>query len=137
MLMPVGTQLNVLFYSIMAGLVTAMLFDIYRVILYSDKQHNNIATLFSDLIFWILSAFLIFIFLLNTNYAYIKVYVYLYILLGAAIYFKFISSIFLYIQHMLLKYSIKIFRVLIKNILYPFQLMKFYFIIKILRNNKK
>ena len=136
MLIPIGTQLSVLFYSILAGVITAMLFDIYRLFLYNKEQHT-IAIFFSDLIFWISSAFLIFIFLLNTNYAYIKVYVYLYILLGAVIYLKFVSRTFLYIQHKILKHSTKIFRISIKNILYPFQLLGFYFIIKILRNNKK
>lgn len=136
MLIPIGTQLNVLFYSILAGIITAILFDIYRLSLY-NKEHHTIVIFFTDLIFWISSSFLIFIFLLNTNYAYIKVYVYLYILLGAVIYLKFVSSTFLYIEHKLIKHSTKVFRILIKNILYPFQLLRFYFIIKILRNNKK
>ena len=131
MLISIETQLNVLIYSIIAGMITGVLFDIYRIIR-GIRNPKGILTFFCDIIFWVFSAFVIFIFLLYTNYAFMEVYIFLYIALGTYIYLKLLSSFFTYINHKIIKTLGIIIRILKNNITYPFELLSYY-----LKNIKK
>jgi len=131
MLISIGTQLNVLIYSIIAGMITGVLFDIYRIIR-GIKNPKVILTFFCDIIFWVFSAFVIFIFLLYTNYAFMEIYIFLYIALGIYIYLKLLSRFFTYINHKIIKTLGIILRILKNNITYPFELLGYYF-----KNTKK
>ena len=131
MLISIETQLNVLIYSIIAGMITGVLFDIYRMIR-SFKNPKAILTFFSDIIFWVFSAFIIFLFLLYTNYAFMEIYIFLYIALGTYIYLKLLSRFFTYINNKIIKTLGVIIRILKNNITYPFELFGRYF-----KNNKK
>ena len=131
MLISIETQLNVLIYSIIAGMITGVLFDIYRIIR-GIKNPKAILTFFCDIIFWVFSAFVIFIFLLYTNYAFMEVYIFLYIALGTYIYLKLLSRFFTYINHKIIKTLGIIIRILKNNITYPFELLSYY-----LKNIKK
>ncbi|MBC8062455.1 MAG: spore cortex biosynthesis protein YabQ [Clostridiaceae bacterium] len=126
MLISIESQLNVLIYSIIAGMITGVLFDIYRIIR-GIRNPKVILTFFSDIIFWILSAFVIFIFLLYTNYAFMEIYIFLYIALGIYIYLKLLSWFFTYINHKIIKTLGIIIRILKNNITYPFELFSYYF----------
>lgn len=136
MLIPIKTQLNVLIYSIVSGILIGILFDLYR-LLRGFVRDNNIITFFEDMLFWIFTSIIIFIFLLYTNYAFIEVYVFLYIALGMFCYFKFISRHFIYIQYKIVSNLNKSLRIFFKLLIYPFQLIKFYFKLKITENKKK
>lgn len=131
MLISIETQLNVLIYSIIAGMITGVLFDIYRIIR-GVKNPNVILTFFCDIIFWIFSAFVIFIFLLYTNYAFMEIYIFLYIALGAYIYLKLLSRFFTYLNYKIIKTLGIIMRILKNNITYPLELFHYYF-----KNTKK
>jgi len=131
MLISIETQLNVLIYSIIAGMITGVLFDIYRIIR-GIKNPKVILTFFCDIIFWVFSAFVIFIFLLYTNYAFMEIYIFLYIALGIYIYLKLLSRFFTYINHKIIKTLGIILRILKNNITYPFELLGYYF-----KNTKK
>lgn len=131
MLISIETQLNVLIYSIIAGMITGVLFDIYRMIR-NFKNPKVVLTFFYDIIFWVFSAFVIFVFLLYTNYAFMEIYIFLYIALGTYVYLKFLSSFFTYINNKIIKTLGIIIRILKNNIAYPFELFHYYF-----RNNKK
>ena len=131
MLISIQTQLNVLIYSIIAGMITGVLFDIYRMIR-SFKNPNVILTFFCDIVFWVFSAVVIFIFLLYTNYAFMEIYIFLYIALGTYIYLKFLSNFFTYINRKIIKTLGAIARILKNNITYPFELFHYYF-----KNKKK
>ena len=131
MLISIESQLNVLIYSIIAGMITGVLFDIYRMIR-SFKNPNAILTFFCDIVFWVFSAFVIFIFLLYTNYAFMEVYIFLYIALGTYIYLKLLSRFFTYINQRIIKTLGIIIRILKNNITYPFELFNHY-----LKNIKK
>ena len=126
MLISIQTQLNVLIYSIIAGMITGVLFDIYRMIR-GIKSPKILLTFFCDIIFWVFSAFVIFIFLLYTNYAFMEVYIFLYIALGTYIYLKFLSNFFTYINRKIIKTLGAIARILKNNITYPFELFHYYF----------
>jgi spore cortex biosynthesis protein YabQ len=131
MLISIQTQLNVLIYSIIAGMITGVLFDIYRIIR-GIKSPKILLTFFCDIIFWVFSAFVVFIFLLYTNYAFMEVYIFLYIALGTYIYLKLLSRFFTYINQKIIKTLGIIIRILKNNITYPFELFHYYF-----KNTKK
>jgi len=131
MLISIETQLNVLIYSIIAGMITGILFDIYKMVIKTQKS-KAIVTFFCDIIFWIFSAFVIFIFLLYTNYAFMEIYIFLYIALGTYIYLKLLSKFFTYINRKIIKSLGIILRIIKNNITYPFELLVSHF-----KNTKK
>ena len=131
MLISIETQLNVLIYSIIAGMITGVLFDIYRMIRVV-KNPKIILSFFCDIMFWVFSAFVIFSFLLYTNYAFMEIYIFLYIALGTYIYLKLLSRFFTYINYKIIKTLGVIVRILKNNITYPFELVGYYF-----KNRKK
>ncbi len=72
-------QFNLLMYSVIAGIITGFLFDIYRSI--RGLNSIKIITVIEDILFWILTALIIFTFLLYTNYAFLTPYVYIFIII--------------------------------------------------------
>ncbi|MFU0824383.1 spore cortex biosynthesis protein YabQ [Clostridium sp.] len=131
MLIPIHTQINMILYSILAGILTGLLFDIYRLIR-GFENPNRILTFIEDILFWIFAALLVFIFLLYTGYMYVGVHLYIYIALGLYIYVKLMSKYFLKIQYRFMMFLARILRVMINFLLYPLQLM----LCKIAKKNK-
>ena len=82
-------QLNIIIYSLLAGLLTGTFFDAYRVI--RGTNINKIVKWIEDLLFWVLCAVIIFTFLLYFNYAFLGIYVYMFMFLSLLIYFKLVS----------------------------------------------
>ncbi|MGL4226692.1 MAG: spore cortex biosynthesis protein YabQ [Rickettsia sp.] len=121
--MPLTTemQINIVIYSIIAGFILGGLFDIYRII-----RGNNVLKfieIIEDILFWILSAITIFVFLLYTNYAFMGPYVYLFIGSGLVIYLKLFSKFIYRTEKTILKGTAKAIRVGCKNITYPIRLI--------------
>lgn len=132
MIVPINIQVNLIVYSILAGVLTGILFDIYRIIR-GFENPNIIITLIEDMLFWIFSAMVVFIFLLYNSYIYIGGYLFLYIALGLYVYLKLLSSEFLKIEYNVVIISSRIFRI-IKNIaIYPLELI----IYNIINKNKQ
>lgn len=122
MLISMTIQIKLVFFSIFAGIITGILFDIYRV-LRGFENPKKILTFLEDILFWIFASLIVFIFLLLTNYAYMGIYVYMYIALGIYIYIKLISKIFIKIQYRIIKIGGKIFRITKNTLMYPFDLV--------------
>ncbi|GAA0781832.1 spore cortex biosynthesis protein YabQ [Hathewaya limosa] len=122
MLFPIGYQISLFIFSLMAGVITGLFFDIYRLIRGVEKP-GNIITVIEDILFWILTSILVFIFLLYTNYAYVSIYIYLLIFIGIVIYLRFLSNFCLLIIYNFSKYIFKFFRILIKYMLFPLELL--------------
>lgn len=122
MLFPIGYQISLFIFSLMAGFITGLFFDIYRLIRSVEKP-GNIITVIEDILFWILTSILVFIFLLYTNYAYVSIYIYLLIFIGIVIYLRFLSNFCLLIIYNFSKYIFKFFRILIKYMLFPLELL--------------
>ena len=122
MLISMAIQIKLVFFSIFAGIITGMLFDIYR-LLRGFENPKKILTFLEDILFWILASLIAFVFLLLTNYAYMGVYVYMYIALGIYIYIKLISKIFIKIQYRIMKTGGKAFRITKNTFMYPFDLV--------------
>lgn len=114
-------QFNLVMYSILAGIITGILFDIYRGI--RGLSTIKLIVIIEDILFWVFAALVIFTFLLYTNYAFLTYYVYIFIILSLLGYLKFISRHFYSREQNLIKEIIKVIRVFFKHIIYPFKVI--------------
>jgi spore cortex biosynthesis protein YabQ len=123
--MPLGLnmQINLVIYSLIGGIITGILFDIYRGI--RGLNPLKILNVIEDLLFCILIALIVFTFLLYTNYAFLTPYVYMFIIIATLLYFRFISKYFYGIEIMVGKSSYKLIRILLKNIWYPLKIIAY------------
>ena len=117
MLLEINMQFKIVIYSILAGFITGILFDIYRII--RDLNSKRILAMLEDILFWILAGMIVFTFLLYTNYAFLTPYVYIFIIISLLFYFKFVSRYFYNIEKDIVNGICRIIRVGVKNILYP------------------
>lgn len=117
MLLEINMQFNIVVYSILAGFITGILFDMYRII--RDLNSKRILAMIEDILFWILAGMLVFTFLLYTNYAFLTPYVYIFIIISLLFYFKFISRYFYNIEKDIVNGICIVIRMIGKNILYP------------------
>ncbi|MCT8977485.1 spore cortex biosynthesis protein YabQ [Clostridium sp. CX1] len=131
MIISISEQFRLVIFSLIAGIITGVLFDSYRLIR-GFSSVNKIITFIEDTLFWIFTAVVVFIFLLYTNYAYIGVYVYMCIAIGIYLYIKLLSHIFIKSQYKVLGILGKVLRISRNLILYPFQVIVY----SIKRKNK-
>ncbi|SUQ44261.1 hypothetical protein CNEONATNEC32_00118 [Clostridium neonatale] len=73
----ISMQFNIVFFSILAGIITGILFDMYRII--RGLSNFKAVMIVEDILFWILASIIVFTFLLYTNYAFLTPYVYIFI----------------------------------------------------------
>jgi spore cortex biosynthesis protein YabQ len=132
MLSSISTQFNLLFFSILAGVITGVLFDLYRVFRGLENP-NVVVTFLEDTLFWILTGIIVFIFLLSTNHAYMREYVYIAIAVGVLLYMALLSKYFIKVQYTVIKTTTKFIRIAFNFLSYPLQLL-FY---RIKRKNKQ
>lgn len=126
----ISMQFNIVFFSILAGIITGILFDMYRII--RGLSNFKAVMIVEDILFWILASIIVFTFLLYTNYAFLTPYVYIFICCTILLYMIFISKYFYSIEKFILDIIFKIIRVILKNLNYPLKLA-FY---KIIDKNK-
>ena len=116
----IGVQLDIIFYTFLSGILVGILFDEYRIIRGSNTI--KIISIIEDILFWILTAIIIFIFLLYNSYAFLGMYVYVFIIISLNLYFKFISKYIIRVEKFIGKIIIKFLRVIFKNLIYPIKL---------------
>ncbi|MBL4930628.1 spore cortex biosynthesis protein YabQ [Clostridium paridis] len=116
MLLPNNVQYNIIVYSLLAGMLTGIFFDAYRII--RGNGINKVIIIFEDLLFGILSGLAIFTFLLYYNSAFLGFYVYCGIIIGFILYLRLISKYILRFEKMLLSSVNKFFRIILINVIY-------------------
>lgn len=123
--MPLGLnmQINLVMYSLIAGFIAGVLFDIYRGI--RGMNSIKILTIIQDILFCILIALIIFTFLLYTNYAFLTPYVYILIVSALVIYFRFISKYVYATEIIIAGVFYKLIRIILKNICYPLKIIAY------------
>lgn len=123
--MPLGLnmQINLVIYSLIGGVITGILFDIYRGI--RGLNSIKILTVIEDILFCILIALMVFTFLLYTNYAFLTPYVYIFIIIAILLYLKFISKYFYASEMLVARLFYKLIRILLKNIWYPLKIIAY------------
>ena len=121
--MPLDTniQFSIILYALLAGILTGLMFDLYRIIRGSKVPKAIIVI--EDILFWVLAAMIIFAFLLYTNYAFLGVYVYAFMLISLGLYMKFVSNRCIRFELEVVNGVSKIFRIIFKNIIYPFKII--------------
>mgnify|MGYP003593751384 CR=1 FL=1 len=131
--MPLGLnmQINLVLYSLLGGLITGFLFDIYRGI--RGISSIKILTIIEDILFCILIALVVFTFLLYTNYAFLTPYVYILIVSALILYFRFISKYVFSGEVVIARSIYRLIRIILKNILYPLKIIMY----KIIDKKKK
>lgn len=121
--MPLDTniQFSIILYALLAGILTGLMFDLYRII--RGSKIPKIIIVVEDTLFWILSAMVIFMFLLYTNYAFLGAYVYAFMLISLGLYMKFVSNKCIKLELEVVNAVSKALRVIFKNIMYPFKII--------------
>ena len=119
--LPTEMQFNIIIYALLAGILTGIMFDLYRII--RGTIVPKLIMMIEDILFWILAAMIVFSFLLYTNYAFLGVYVYVFMLLALAVYIRFISNTFREIELLIIRALGKVLRILFKDIIYPFKVL--------------
>jgi len=114
-------QVNIIFYAFLAGLLIGVLFDLYREL--RGYRVNKGIMFLEDILFWILGALIVFVFLLYMNYAFLGPYVYLFISISTLIYYRHISQYFRRLEKGISVVVRMLFRIIIKNICYPFKIV--------------
>lgn len=126
-------QMRLIAFSLLAGVITGVFFDIYRLIR-GFENPNKLLTVIQDLLFWVLTSIVVFVFLMYTNEGYVNFYVYVCLIVGVYLYLRQLSKGFINVQYKLLKFNGKVFRILVNTILYPLDLVIYK--LKIKKKNK-
>lgn len=116
-----SVQIDIVVYSILAGILIGILFDFYKII--RGIKIPKIVIIIEDLLFGILTALVVFVFLLLNNYAFLGLYVYAFMIVTLLLYIKFISPIILHIERKFISIFISILRVVLKNTVYPIKII--------------
>ena len=121
--MPLDTNMkfSIILYALLAGILTGLMFDLYRII--RGSKVPKIIIVVEDILFWGLAAMVVFAFLLYTNYAFLGVYVYAFMLISLGLYMKFISNKCIRFELEVVNGVGKMLRVIFKNIIYPFKVI--------------
>ena len=114
-------QIDIVFYAILAGLLLGVMFDSYRII--RGNRVPKIIKSIEDILFSILAAIIVFLFLLYTNYAFLGFYIYFLIGISAGIYLVLISPKLMTIERNFINRVGFIFRILYKYIMYPLRII--------------
>lgn len=118
MIFSMSQQVNLFVFSLLSGMLIGVLFDTYRTVR-GFESLNKLVTAVEDILFWILTGIIIFIFMMYTSYAYMSFNVFVYIALGLFIYLKSISKAFVKTLHSVLVSVFKTTRIIFYIITYP------------------
>jgi spore cortex biosynthesis protein YabQ len=116
-----NVQIDIVVYSILAGILVGILFDFYKII--RGVKISKIVMIIEDLLFWILTALVVFVFLLLNNYAFLGPYVYIFMIITLLFYIKLISPIIVNIERKLISFFISFLRIVLKNMIYPIKVI--------------
>jgi len=116
-----NAQFDIVIYSLLAGVLTGILFDGYRIV--RGFKIPKVIIVIEDMLFWALCTLVTFTFLLYANYAFLGPYVYIFIFIALALYFKLLSHFVVTSEKTIGRIICKIFRVIIKTFLYPFRVI--------------
>lgn len=114
-------QFNIVLYSILSGILTGILFDLYNIV--RGVKVPKIIIFIEDILFWILTAIIVFTFLLYTNYAFLGPYVYIFMILTLIFHLKFISPKVLKVELYIINKVYKFIRVIFKTAIYPIKII--------------
>ena len=119
----INVQFNIIVFSLIGGIITGVMFDIYRIA--RGLCNIKIIVVMEDILFWILSGIIIFTFLLYVNYAFLTPYVYILMLVSVFFYVKCISGHFYDIEIKICSVLAQFFRIILKRVRYFMKIIIF------------
>lgn len=119
--LPLRIQFDIVLYALLAGLLTGIMFDLYRII--RGAKVPKFIIFIEDILFWVLAAVIVFTFLLYTNYAFLGPYVYIFMVISLLFYLRFISSLVFKVEIRIIDGMSRIIRLIFKTIIYPIKLI--------------
>lgn len=122
MIFDMDRQIAIFIFSLASGIIIGILFDLYRIIR-GNENPGNIVTAIEDLLFWILTAMIVFIFMMYTNYAYLSFNIFVYMIVGLIIHLKLLSGFFISIMGKIYDIFTICARVSFYYIFYPFRII--------------
>ena len=117
----IDVQFDIVRYSIISGILIGIMFDLYNII--RGVKIPKIIIIIEDILFWILTAIIVFAFLLYANYAFLGPYVYIFMIVTLIIYLKLISPTILKLERYMIDKTGKFIRIFLKNLIYPIKLI--------------
>ncbi|EEH99481.1 MULTISPECIES: spore cortex biosynthesis protein YabQ [Clostridium] len=117
----IDVQFDIVMYSIISGILIGIMFDLYNII--RGVKIPKIIIIIEDILFWILTAIIVFAFLLYANYAFLGPYVYIFMIVTLIIYLKLISPTILKLERYMIDKTGKFIRIFLKNLIYPIKLI--------------
>ncbi|MEG1256933.1 spore cortex biosynthesis protein YabQ [Clostridium sp.] len=115
-------QVTLFLFSLLSGMLVGVFFDIYRVIR-GIEEPGRFITAIQDLLFWILTGIIIFIFMMYTNYAYMNFNVFVYNGIGLFFYFKLFSRGFIFGYSKIIKFISSAIRIIFYYFFYPLRII--------------
>ena len=116
-------QLFSFFIFIIVGMIISLSFDIFRILRKVIKT-TDIITYLEDVIFWIITMFIILISIFIFNNGELRLYIFIGMIIGIILYLIFISKYFIKFGIYILKISYKIINILFKPILFISKIIK-------------
>ena len=117
----IDVQFDIVMYSIISGILIGIMFDLYNII--RGVKIPKIIIIIEDILFWILTAIIVFAFLLYANYAFLGPYVYIFMIVTLIIYLKLISPTILKLERYMIDKTGKFIIIFLKNLIYPIKLI--------------
>lgn len=112
------TQVMILVYSFLSGIIFGLGFDIYRILF--SKSRSKIIAFIKGCVYFLIIGIIVFSFLLYTQYAVLSFYTYFYIFLGIVFYLKLISKFMYSKVNKFIESIAASFKYIFKYILYIF-----------------
>lgn len=122
MIFDMSRQVTLFIFSLLSGMAVGVLFDFYRVIR-GFEEPGKVITAIQDILFWILTGVLIFLFMMYTNYAYMSFNVFMYNGIGLILYFKIFSKYAIKLWDKVFSAVMTIIRLMINWVFYPLRII--------------
>ena len=113
------TQLQLFFIFIIDGLLIGLLFDFFRILRKSMKT-SDFMTYVEDILFWILTGFIILYSIFVYNNGEIRLFMFFAMIIGIMLYWLFISKFILKISLNIINLIKKVFKIVLNVIKVPF-----------------
>lgn len=122
MIFNMSKQVTLFIFSLLSGMLVGVFFDAYRVIR-GFEEPGRVITIVQDLLFWVLTGIMIFVFMMYTSFAYMSFNVFAYNGLGLLVYFKIFSSVFILGYNKIINFVVGLFRVVFYYLFYPIRII--------------
>ena len=115
-------QIHVFLYAIAAGAIVAFLYDILRIKRRAIKTNVIIVSL-EDMLYWLITAIIIFLTVYNSNSGEIRGYIFIGNIAGVLIYLLLLSKIVISSSMAIINFFKKIFRFIFIVLMYPVKII--------------